>query len=226
MTTYINQPAGIGDCIWAMTLVEMFRADSDRIVWPVVPQYVEGLRRAYPRIEWRDHSKQPVPVDQPMPYQHGDMRVVPLRWCSQMMAQPDSECMRAKYVAYGFNWNIWKGQAMWERDKAKESALIERVALPQRFALVSDTYQTNMDAKARIYVPHLPAIRMDAIPGFSLFDWAGVMERATEIHAVSSASLYMLEQLDLDKPLHLYPRATDPNFDHVRFLFSKPYILH
>lgn len=226
MTTYINQPAGIGDVIWSMTLVRMFFADSERIIWPVLPHFLEGLKRAYPAIEWRDRSKEPVPVDQPMPYESGDIRVVPLRWCSQIMGLADSACMRAKYEAYGLHWQYWKDKAMWQRDNSKEQALINLLDLPERFVLVSDTYQSNFDAKVPISVSGFPIVKMRAIDGFSIFDWAGVMERASEIHQVSSALLYVTELLDLSCPLHLYPRATDPTFEHVRFLFSKDYTLH
>lgn len=214
--------------IWSMSLVERFRADSERIIWPVVPQYVEGLKRAYPAIEWVDSVSHPVPVDIPAPYESNGIRVVPLRWCSQIMGLPDSACMRAKYEAYGVDWRQWRDKAEWKRTAGNERLLAQLFTSSEPYAVISDVYQTDFRAKANIpdSVTPLRIVKMGPLPGFSLFDWRLVLEQASEIHAVSSASLYIFEMLDLKCPIHLYPRATDPTFEHVRFLFSKPYILH
>jgi hypothetical protein len=53
---------------------------------------------------------------------------------------------------------------------------------------------------------------MRQIEGFSLFDWAKVLEGAKEIHTVSTSVLYILDLLETG-PVHVYVRAPNEK-DH------------
>ena len=63
---------------------------------------------------------------------------------------------------------------------------------------------------------------------YTLLDWAGVIEGATEIHAVSSSCIYLFETLQLKaKEIHLYSRrAGQRDFEMIRPILSKNYIYH
>lgn len=226
MTTYVNQPKGIGDVIFCITLVRLFHADSKQIIWPVEWHYTDGLNRAYPDITFSRSDLSPIPTDAIFPAHYDTLRVLPLRWSAEAMQVPYEKVMRSKYDMYGLDWQTWRDNAAWDRDRQREASLMTILNLPERFALVNDTYQTDFGGKVPISVNGLPIVQMRPMNGFSLFDWAGVMEQATEIHAVSSSSLYMFELMDLKAQTHLYARDNDPTFEHVRFLFTKDYVLH
>lgn len=227
MTTVINQPFGLGDIIFCMTLAEQFRADSDRIVWPVLPQFVDGLKRAYPTIEWQDASVHPSPIDEKREVIQDDVRYVPLRWSMEITGTPYSQVMRSKYDMYGLDFRMWKEHGRWLKDGLPELELIKLLNLPKEFALVNRYFQSDFGGKAQIPVLDMPTVEMRTIPGFSLFDWMAVAERATEIHTVSTSLLYLLELKPPGCPVHLYPRLPqETDFRNVDYLFTNAYILH
>lgn len=136
--------------------------------------------------------------------------------------------MKNKYQLLGLDFNMWRDNAMWYRDKDKEKNLFNTLA-GNRFPYKVCNELYTSDAKQRIHIPKtadLLCVNMDPLPGYSLFDWAYILERATEIHTVSTSILYLLELLDITCPIHLYARPTDPQFKQVDYLFTKPYILH
>jgi hypothetical protein len=53
---------------------------------------------------------------------------------------------------------------------------------------------------------------MITIPGFSLFDWYLVIEKATEIHTVGTSINYIIELLEIESEnVFLYKRLPDEN---------------
>ena len=60
---------------------------------------------------------------------------------------------------------------------------------------------------------------MRNIDGFSLYDWAMVIEGAKEIHTVSTSILYILELLKVKPVVNLYKRFPDEkdhrNYDYL-----------
>lgn len=216
---------GIGDVIFSQTLI---RNLGTNILWPVQDMFVEGLQRAYPDINFVNKS-----------YFHdavfnikdrrtvGGLQIEPIRWADSILKLTYTDCMRAKYMMYGQDYKLWKVHAMYKRDKAQEKKLFDSLGITGKYNLISQTFQTNFGGKKQIPVNNgFQNIEMKFIPGFSLFDWSLVIERAEEIHAVSSAILYILELLDLKQPIHLYPRTNEYNLSNVDYLFTKPYILH
>lgn len=229
-TAVILQPFGIGDSIWCQTIAQRFKDAGYHILWPVLPQFVEGLSRAYPGIEFVDaHKVQGVDFDAKVQKVINGMLHVPIRWCVEIMNVPYHMCMMSKYDMYGWDWRDWKSHGMWVRDYEREKALFYDVLGLKdgdEYTLCSMTYRSDNKGRVGIKLPG-KVVDLKVIEGYSLFDWALVIERAKEVHAVSSAILYVLELLDLKQPLHLYKRLPEEtHFDNVQFLFSKPYILH
>jgi len=134
--------------------------------------------------------------------------------------------MRSKYDMYGMDYRDWKEHAMWVRDEVKENELIRLVGN-------SDTFVNDMfgsDCKLKSNVPHIPnAIKMKVIDGYSLFDWAGVMQSVKHIHTVNTSIIYLLDQLKLNATnVHLYQRAIkSQTHKGVDYLINKHnYIYH
>jgi hypothetical protein len=67
---------------------------------------------------------------------------------------------------------------------------------------------------------------MDFIDGYTLLDWAGIIEKAETIHTVNTSLLYMLETLNVTDQLHLYTRNNGRDFQQTEYLRSKKYQLH
>lgn len=224
------QPFGAGDIIFTQTIAHRFIEAGYHILWPVMPQFVDGLQRAYPQIEFTDYTKSTgVDFNAKVQKVINGMLHVPLRWSMEIMKVPYTGVMRAKYDMYGYDWQDWKQCAMWHRDHDKEAALFAHLGLKEGEEYILTNKHYRSDSSGVISLPKFDCrvVEMKSIPGFSLFDWQTVIHGAKEIHTVSTALLYLLEMLDLKQPIHLYKRVPEEtHFDNVQFLFSKPYILH
>lgn len=226
MTICPVQQWGIGDVIFEMTLVRAFELP---VTWVVLPQFVDGLQRAYPDINFT--TDKPIGYDSERREDHtvGENRFLPARWADVMMNVPYHMCMRAKYDLYQLPWQSWRTNAMWSRDVPRETALRAYLGIAngERYNLINKHFRSNGSGIAAISVDNgLRNVYMQSIDGFSLFDWGGIIERATTIHTVSTAILYMLELLEIPET-HLYVRKPDEvDFRNVEYLFTKKYNLH
>lgn len=238
MKLLVNQPFGLGDVIFCMTIIRRWIKDGWIVTWPVFPQFVEQLNRAYPDVTFVDWQSVKVDYDRRDEHDWNGYRVVPLRWNVQLMNVPYTECMSSKYSLFGWDWREWKEGAMWNRSKAKEEELHSyqyidfkmRTTGQDGYAVVNTTY--GSDAKLSVVLPSnyngLPTIELKPIERFSLFDWAGILEGATVIHTVSTSIIYILEMLDIKCPIHIYKREPiEKNHDNYSYILqSHNYILH
>lgn len=232
-TAIISQPFGIGDNIYTITICHHYINQGYRVIYPVKPHNVEGLQRAYPQITWIPDTM----IDQSLLHVkefkevNGNL-IVPLRWSDLYKQLPYSQTMRAKYLMMGMDYRDWKKNAMWERNELTEHNLYFDelgLKLNQKYNLISLKYGTDSQFSSTVEVNNgLPNIEMRTIEGFSLFDWATVIEQATYIHAVSSSIFYLLELLDTKaEQVHLYSRRPhETDFDNIRYLMTKNYVLH
>ena len=80
------------------------------------------------------------------------------------------------------------------RDYNKENTVCEYLNLPAKFALVHYTAsdgRVNIDLKTK-----LPVVGMSRTPVEStMFDWMGVIERATEIHCINSSFVHLVDSM-------------------------------
>lgn len=224
---------GIGDVIFTMTIARTFEKAGYSIVWPVLPEYVKGLARAYPGIAFEpyDTNKHPDWIfTNPGEVFDGETRYLPLRFADQMLNRPYTECMQAKYALYNLDWHTWKTGAVYQRDQAREESLLQFLGITdtEPFAFVNRRFRSDFAGHAPFEAPHgLRIIEMQMIPGYSLFDWSAVLERAAEIHTVSTSLLYLLELMPMRCQTHLYPRRPEEtDLRNVYNLLTKPYILH
>jgi hypothetical protein len=232
MTIIPLQFFGIGDVVFTITLIKRI-ANGRNILWPVMSHFVEGLQRAYPDITFVDYKN--VPVNYELKHQCvvtlpniGDCTIIPIRWADSIMKVPYTHCMRAKYDMYGMDYRDWKESAMWKRDIDIEQMFWIKLGLSPfvDYTLINEIFGSDSQLKANI--PMTPnAIKMQTIEGFSLMDWAFIIQNSTAIHTVSTSILFLLELLDLKCIPHLYDRhPIEKGFKNVDYLFTKPYILH
>ncbi|OPZ16145.1 MAG: hypothetical protein BWZ05_02062 [Bacteroidetes bacterium ADurb.BinA245] len=218
MAVIVLQPHGLGDHIFCHGLVHQL-ADRHEIVWPVLPHFLPGLKKAYPNINWL-----PVGIFGPQIENvkrdcviNGN-RILPIRWADQLLRVPYKDCMRAKYDMFGLDWNSWV-YFPFEKDYSKAEQLFHNVLKideTRQFRLINKRF-TSLETKAVKIQENLEMqnIEMVSIPGFSLFDWFLVIEKATEIHTVGTSINYLIEQLNvMAKEIVLYKRLPDENHYH------------
>lgn len=227
----IQQYFGLGDVIWGQTIANDFVKAGYKVIWPVLPALVEGLNRAYPDVVFVDHTKFFVDYENKEFKEIDGMLMLPMRYSESLMGKPYKFHMESKYSFLGKDWRTWVEGAKFQRNRQKEEELMRAVGVnwDEKYNLVSTVFGNRGQHKIDINVNNeYKNIELKNIPGYSLFDWSGIIEFAETIHAVSSASLYIFELLELvAKEAHIYNRTPiEPNLDYVRFLFSKPYILH
>jgi hypothetical protein len=117
-------------------------------------------------------------------------------------------CMLDKYRIMGLPETMWMDLQL-VRDHENEQRLFELLGSPENFILVNEFSRAG-DIQLNIETD-LQVIKMREIEGFSVVDWALMMERATENHHVQTSTLYVLHMLGVDAKI--YPK---PDVDGMR----------
>ena len=70
-------------------------------------------------------------------------------------------------------------------------------------------------------------IYMNKIPGYTMLDWAKVIENADQIYTVSTSNLFLIETLPIKASnVCIYPRLPrENNFDGILEFVNKNFIL-
>lgn len=213
----VLQPFGLGDCIFAQSLVKALY--FDRVFWPVAEQYIGDLQAAYPDIHWMPEN-----MGLSLKKWYDGVTCLPIRYSDTIMNVPYQFVMRAKYDMYNLPYQMWTAHAMWKRNTPKEYKLMEDLGIKpgDEYNLVSMNYTRDFRSRPIELNNGLRTINLNPINGYSLFDWAMVMAMATELHLVSSSSLYMLECLSPQaKKIFIYQRSIQEPHNRYDYLFSK-----
>jgi hypothetical protein len=226
MAIIVLQPHGLGDHIFCQSLVNQI-ADLEHIVWPVLPHFIDGLKRAYPEINW-------IPVGSLSPNVENcridtvinGNRILPIRWADSITKVKYKDCMRSKYDMYGLDWNTWKDFTFKKDSERAIKLFYEVLGLSdgEEFRLINKRFTSNESKSVKI--PESTKIRnieMITISGFSLFDWYLVIEKATEIHTVGTSINYIIELLEIEaKNVFLYKRLPDENhFQNYDYILKR-----
>lgn len=229
----ICQPHGLGDHIFTQTLVREISGGA-KIIWPVNEIFMEGLQEAYPHISFvPDTIIKPEILETKSKQQDSPAGTIfGIRYAEWLMGRQYRDHMKSKYDLYGLDWRIWKRDAMPKRNLKKEKFLqheVLHIKEGEPYNLIATKFGGAKEKEIQINLTNgVRNVNMTVIPEFSLFDWSGIIENATIIHAVSSSTLYLFELLDLKaSQVHLYPRKPIENdFSFTRFLMTRNYILH
>jgi len=218
-TAVIAQYFGLGDVIFSMEIANRLIADGYRILWGVMPELVEGLNYAYPKITFIDYNLLKFNWNIREDMTIGSVRYIPIRWTVEIMRVPFRHCMRSKYDYMGLDWTAWRN-AKYKRNKEKEFALFQHLGLKEgEYTIVNKTFRTNHQGRANIQVQ---GVEMQNIPGYSMFDWGYVLENAADIHTVSTSIVYLLELLDIKCQPTIYLRRPDENnHDNYNYILTR-----
>jgi len=222
----LNQPRGIGDLIFCQTLAHHFKHHNYKVVFNTDLLYVEDLNRAYSNMSFMSNI---IPDNNREEFKLYEKTVYPLRFSDSICKTPYKNCMKSKYWMYNLVWQNWKRNASWKRDIDKESKLFNLLGLKpdSEYTLVNNFFTTGLNRKVNIETSG-NIVEMRFIQGYSLFDWAMVIQKATKIHTVSTAIIYLLELLDIGQiPVFIYKREPiEKDHSNYDYILTKPnYIL-
>ena len=119
---------------------------------------------------------------------------------------------------------MWK-TFKWERNLEKENELYNLLVKDKNYILINSKWS---DGNVSIETDStFQRINMDVLDGFGLFDWAKIIENASEIHTVSTSNLFLLETLNLRaNKVNIYPRKPrENNFDGISEFVNKNFKL-
>lgn len=220
----VNQFQGLGDILFLVPLIRALMDEGNNVTWPIADHYF-NIAEHFPDIDMRRKSEVNVPYESriltPTPFG----KLLPYRFASELMGRDLRKCMQSKYEMYGHDWRMWR-ELTYKRDYQKEQLLISYLNLYEKsvFQLVN-RYFGEAERGATIAPkpnPLLPIVEMRLIDGFSLIDWLGVVELAKEIHTANTSIMYLLELMELNKPVYVYKRHTwgEANFEHTSELWT------
>jgi hypothetical protein len=139
--------------------------------------------------------------------------------------------MHAKYKLLNADLEIWRSLSF-SRNLEKENELkqIFKIDPAEEIIYINNhfagpeynyTLDINLNTSKRI-------IKQEYVDGFTLLDWCGILEQATEIHTVSTSLFFVIESLQLTTvELNLYPRTPlDIDLSPIKSLINKKWICH
>lgn len=222
MKVIINQPFGIGDVLFLSPLIN--HLDIEKAIWPVVDHYywvseylnipnVKFIKQSeFNRINYQNYNE------------------IPFQFAHSLVPKAE-DCMKAKYMLLNANPELWR-TLNFDRNKEKEIKLKQylNISPNDKFVFINNNfagpefnYKLNINLQTDLRI-----IYQEYIEGFTLLDWCGILEQATEIHTVSTSLFFVIEALKLKKiPLHLYPRKPlDKDLSPIKTLISNKWICH
>lgn len=224
----IGQFASLGDILWLVPLIRALQDEGNECLWPVNPEYL-SLKKHFPDLNFVDKNQYNLPYESRNRIMTPYGQWLPYRYASENMGRTLRDCMESKYSIYGHSWKIFRS-LHWERDRKAEQSLYDKLIDKKPYIIVNRYY----GAQGQFQItPELPlganVIEMKPIEGFTMLDWGMVIENASEIHTANSSILYMMEQMSLNMPIHLYSRGGlwgEVGFNYTEFIHSKKYIKH
>jgi hypothetical protein len=220
MKVIINQPFGVGDILFLSPLVKLL--DIEEAIWPIVDHYY--WIKDYIQINNLTFIKQ-------SEFKHIEgYSEIPFQHAHSIVPQAE-DCMQAKYILLEADPELWR-TISFNRNKEKEKQLKQHlnISVKEKFIFVNNNFagpefNYKVDIKPQT---DLKIIYQEYIEGFTLLDWCGVMEQASEIHTVSTALFFVIEALNLEKiSLHLYPRKPlDKDLSPIKTLINSKWICH
>ena len=225
----ISQHFGLGDILFIEPIYRHYHNQGYRVTAPIMKEYL-WIQEYIPYVSFVDCNK--YPYDKESPTQRNDGKLhVPLRFAHPLLRGYDLHYgddrkfwMPDKYTYLGLPVELWKTLSF-KRNYDRENKLIDLLNLPEKFIFVNNNFGGSFE-RINISANHLPVVEMRKIEGFTMLDWGGVIERATEIHTVETSLLYYVESLNTNAPRHLYPRLPFlENVEYMRELLHN-WILH
>lgn len=224
MRVIIDQPFGIGDILFLSALVK--ELDIEEAVWPVADHY--SWVSNYLSIDNVVFVK--ASEYSALDYTSRGFITVPFQHAHSIVGSEARDCMEAKYMLLNADPELWRNITFNRNfDKEQELIALLGVDVDAPYAVVNNHFASkefNYKADIRLN-SDLKVVYIEYVDGFTLLDWSGILERAQEIHTVSTALLFVIEAIKPKAALHLYPRKPlDKDLSPIKSLIDLKWICH
>ena len=251
-TCLIEQTCGLGDILLSLKIGCLYKDMGYRVIWPVEPVYSNLKDKIL-----LNHDIEFPCVSDPFDYKDLYLRLarteisdvtevdgalyVPIRrsfhssWGKSMQRfdSHDASNMLAKFLMCNTTHDNWQDYFGLKRDYIREAELIKALKIDGPFHFINKLFGTpprwKEELSKKIVTPsNLKRVEMNFIEGYNVFDWLGVLERASKIDSVSTSTFYFFEKLDLNCTPTIYSRNTshrsyEENFGWLKALAKKNY---
>lgn len=220
----INAFHGLGDILFCIPLYRNLIEQGHKVIHPYLETYGQ-IWKHFPEITWVPKSLLGINYHTRTVVETDNYKILPLRW-----QEKPGAVMRSKYDFMEMDFMEWR-KLTWVRNREAEDNLFDSLGLNDGapYILVNETFQHDERGKMRIKTdPGIRRIDIRHIPGFTLLDWGKVIESASEIHTVSTSLNYILDCdfLNINCPMHIYPRHPKEGFSAIDYLMKKNYTWH
>jgi hypothetical protein len=227
----IYQPAGIGDIFYSLGIAYHYKKQGYRIIWPVVKEilnlqpYIKDIEfydweSNFPKKEYYNHDNLKL-------IQDDDFVFLPIHRSTDIIG---GLIMPSKYELNKLDSKIWKENFEWKRDFQKEDELFNNILClseDETYILVNQNFVTpprtikfpiDIDTEHKI-------IPMNYIEGYTVFDWAKVIENASGIITIDTCIQYMIDKLNTKAEFYYcYLRNGYGTYNQIKDIFSTPWI--
>lgn len=241
----IYQPCGGGDILFLLKAADYYYKKGYQIVWPVVHEYACFIDYLpwIDFISWGDVEKKLTHADRlpdhiQFPYKEAYDPYAPCIFSDNFIyingfLPPVGQIMPFKYTSAKVSPENWQDFVYWNRHTVRENELFSQLGLIDNddYVFINKNYQLRPYVRRHESISSDPSfygkkvIEMSIIPGYSIFDWVKVIERASSIHMIETSLCYLMEgpQLrnNITKDINLYSRKG--HFGEVDFLFKLPW---
>jgi hypothetical protein len=226
----INQPRGIGDILFLEPLCRWLN-EGYEITFPVEDSFY-WIKDYIPYVKWVKKSEFHMDYEKFSWGKICEHEYFPLRFANPihrgLMPHDYSDqfnCMKDKYRLFGKDPEMWKDLKWW-RDFEKEDLLFKKLGLEEDENYIFVNEESSLGKTDIKVKSNLKKIYQAKIEGFTLLDWAKVIQMAKEIHTVNTSNFYLIETLPLRATeLHMYGRVKE-GIAGIKDLMTKKWVLH
>lgn len=235
----IQQEAGIGDVFFCQNIAKKYIEEGYRVVWPLSPFVYETIPKYLPigEIEYYDKT-QDFPKKEKFNELYNlkklikteEFAFIPIGWSQHVAEVKYERTMTAKYAMCGLNYKNWKKNLFIKRNYQKEEELLSTLKIKnEEYCLVNTTFSTPPNtlyknvsyAFEHLDISNMKKIEMKIIPGYSIFDWCGVLEKASFVVTVDTCFMYFMEFLNLKSSKNFcFPRSGMYTYNEINDLFE------
>lgn len=226
----IKQPAGIGDIFFCQKIAKLMIENGYDVIWPLRPDiywikdYIKGID--FPTTDDNFIGKDI--------YERGAGAVIEengafISLATADFTHNDGRIMSSKYSMLGLDHSDWKDYFKFDRKLEKENDLYYNVLGlkdDSEFVFINNLYNENRNCELLSSENYdLPAVELQYIEGFTLFDWCKVFEKAKSVYTINTSLNYIIDVLNTSYDEYVIIAHNERNVKEIDYLFSTPHKL-
>jgi hypothetical protein len=208
----IYQPAGIGDIFYSLGIANHYKKQGYRIIWPVVKEILD-LQNYIKDVEFYDWQNE---FPKKEYYYNDNLNII--------------QTKEFVFLPLHRATDILGGLVMPSKYKLKEDTLYTNMlglAENEQYILVNQNFVTpprTMKFPIKLDTEY-KMVPMNYIEGYSVLDWAKVLENASGIVTIDTCIQYMIDKLNTKAEFYYcYLRNNYGTYHQIKNLFTTPWI--